>query len=160
MNFDLKNKILKLFEEDQETLKKFQKGEVSLEEVRHVGNRHTDFLKNLLQNNSFPLIPECDIETFEAVFAMVQHSPSTEFQKVILDFWQKFPAENVPKKYVAYLIDRVRVREKHKQLYGTQVVRNNGMPALAPVEDPEGLEERRKEMGLESSEEYLKKFNN
>ena len=53
------------------------------------------------------------------------------------------------------LEDRIRVRQGMPQIYGTQI-RGAGTPY--PIENPEGLEERRRNAGLEPFEDYLKRF--
>jgi len=57
---------------------------------------------------------------------------------------------------LAYLIDRVRTNQGKLQLYGTQWANENGKLILQPVENPDLLDERRKEMNLPTIEEYKK----
>ena len=60
---------------------------------------------------------------------------------------------------VAYLEDRVRVREGRPQLYGTQFSRQaDGTMDHGPVEDPEHLDERRAAAGMQPIAEYRKGF--
>jgi hypothetical protein len=49
---------------------------------------------------------------------------------------------------VATLEDRVRLASGRKQIYGTQVVRENGAVRLAPLEDSAHVDLRREEAGL------------
>jgi hypothetical protein len=61
-----------------------------------------------------------------------------------------------PARHLAYLTDRLLVHEGKKQRYGTQVRATPEGVESFPVEDPEGLDERRTEVGLEPIQEYLR----
>jgi hypothetical protein len=64
-------------------------------------------------------------------------------------------ADEVCPRHLAYLDDRIRVREGLPQRYGTQLQkRADGWEPL-PVEDPEALDARRQAVGLEPITEYL-----
>jgi hypothetical protein len=56
----------------------------------------------------------------------------------------------------AYLYDRVQVGLGKPQRWGSQVQCKDGKPGLHPVEDPDGLDQRRKELFMMPIAEYLK----
>ena len=57
---------------------------------------------------------------------------------------------------LAMLEDRIAINEGKKQRYGTQIISGpNGLPCVAPIEDPEHLDELRKSVGLPTMQEYL-----
>ena len=57
---------------------------------------------------------------------------------------------------MVYLIDRSRVLQNLLQIYGTQYkILEDGKIGLFPIENPEGVDERRKEMEMESLENYI-----
>jgi len=59
-------------------------------------------------------------------------------------------ADEVPAWQAAYLLDRIRVFEGRPQRYATQFdVGDDGWPVPAPLEDPDGVDERRRSVGLE-----------
>lgn len=59
----------------------------------------------------------------------------------------------------AYLTDRVLVNSGKPQRYGTQMYRNDsGELVLRPIEDEKSIDELRKELGLESLDEYTQKM--
>jgi len=77
-----------------------------------------------------------------------------EFQKEALQLISQ--DQEAEKSEIAYLTDRIRVLEGEKQLYGTQYqVDKDGNIAPLPIHKFEKVNERRKEMGLESFEKYL-----
>jgi hypothetical protein len=56
--------------------------------------------------------------------------------------------------HLAYLEDRVRVNAGQPQLYGTQFSVTGGEIGPCPIEDPQRLDERRAEAGLEPFADY------
>lgn len=59
-------------------------------------------------------------------------------------------AGDAPPSQAAYLEDRIRVFEGRKQLYGTQIDYGpDGAPGPFPIEDSDGVDERRRAAGLE-----------
>jgi hypothetical protein len=97
---------------------------------------------------------------------LVQHADyAHDFQEKVLGLLENlYPAgETSPANY-AYLYDRVALSfnnagKRKPQRYGTQLTRGEaGKMTPAPVEDPEHLDERRKQMGLKPIAEYLKRF--
>jgi hypothetical protein len=94
----------------------------------------------------------------ETLFLVIQHSNIFAMEKY-LPIMQKAVAENkANKQWLALLIDRVEFLNKRKQIYGSQVFEKNGKYTFYEVIEPAKLNERRKEMGLETIEEYLKRF--
>jgi hypothetical protein len=61
---------------------------------------------------------------------------------------------------VALLEDRIRMREGKKQIYGTQLMRNEktGKYQLYPIEDEEHVDLLRASVGLPPIAEYLRSF--
>lgn len=56
----------------------------------------------------------------------------------------------------AYLYDRVQVGQGQPQRWGTHIKCEDGKPVLTPVDDPAGLDARRKELFMLPMREYLK----
>jgi hypothetical protein len=57
--------------------------------------------------------------------------------------------------------DRMLMDKGEKQKYGSQVRKSNGSDKWSlhpPIQDPENVNKRRAEVGLEPIEEYLKHF--
>lgn len=61
----------------------------------------------------------------------------------------------------AYLVDRVKVNTKQPQIYGTQMLVNKDSTSYEPklLIDPDKVNERRKLVGLQPIEEYIKIMN-
>jgi hypothetical protein len=61
------------------------------------------------------------------------------------------------KSHYAYLLDRVRVHEGRKQVYGTQI-NHKGQPF--PIIKVSQVDERRQKMGMKKLADYVKLFPN
>jgi hypothetical protein len=58
----------------------------------------------------------------------------------------------------AYLTDRVLLAEGGQQLYGTQFMLAGGTWQSRPLADPDRVDERRRQVGLEPLEDYRRRF--
>lgn len=90
---------------------------------------------------------------------MTQHCDhDVAFQeKVLVAMRAKVGLHDADAKNFAYLTDRVRVNTGRRQLYGTQVTYNvdSCQAVPKPLEDSSHVNERRKQIGMESLESYL-----
>jgi hypothetical protein len=94
----------------------------------------------------------------EALFSVIQHSNKATMEKY-LPIMKKAVAENkASKQNLALLIDRVELLNNRKQIYGSQVHEQDGKVVLFDMVEPAKVNERRREMGLGTIEEYLKRF--
>lgn len=60
---------------------------------------------------------------------------------------------------LAFLCDRTLVNEGREQVYGTQIAGvKDGAPVPWPCEEPERMDERRAEVGIEPFDEYVAQF--
>ncbi|NIG53415.1 DUF6624 domain-containing protein [Chitinophaga sp. Cy-1792] len=98
-------------------------------------------------------------------FVLIQHADhDPAFQKQLLPVLDTLSlAGEISRKDYAYLYDRIQHNTGGKQLYGTQPVygkngnlfdSNNKIMLPPDLEDPENVDKRRKEIGLEPMEEY------
>ncbi|PKL37398.1 MAG: hypothetical protein CVV41_22850 [Candidatus Riflebacteria bacterium HGW-Riflebacteria-1] len=96
----------------------------------------------------------------EAIFLVIQHS-DLDFQKKYYKLL-KLAAESgdLSKSSFAIFEDRILVREGKNQKYGSQlkIDQNTGKYSFYPIEDEENVNKRRSEVGLESLDEYAKRF--
>jgi len=88
---------------------------------------------------------------------LIQHQ-TPEIQRRLLPALEETATKtgNASTSDYAYLYDRVQVGLGKPQHWGTQTKCENGKPVLAPVDDPAGLDARRKELFMLPIREYLK----
>ncbi len=91
-----------------------------------------------------------------AAWLLVQHADDDPpFQKECLEKMQAVPKEEVSATDVAYLIDRVMVKESGKQRYGTQLKLEDGKWVPVTLAEPDRVDALRKEVGMPPLAEYL-----
>jgi hypothetical protein len=127
--------------------------------------RHIAVIKDIFATHGYPKATMVGKEASQHFFVLVQHADADpSFQSAVLPVIKELASSNeVSKKEYAFLYDRVQVNNGRKQLYGTQVTydkngnlfdSSNRMIIPINLEDPEHVDKRRKEMGMEPLEEY------
>lgn len=93
----------------------------------------------------------------QAIFLVIQHSDLQVQEKYLPMMREAVKQGNASRSSLALLEDRVALRQGRKQLYGSQVYRNQSDNTYypAPMEDPDHVDERRAQMGLPPLTEYL-----
>lgn len=117
-------------------------------------------VKEIVEEYGLISISKFGKEASYNTWLLIQHSPQEEltFMKHYLSLMEQNPQE-VVKKNIAYLKDRILVYQNEPQIYGTQLKWNkeNNKWEASKLKNPEKVDELRKEMGLEPLEDYLKK---
>lgn len=91
-----------------------------------------------------------------AAWLLVQHADADpDFQERCLELMKAAAAGEVAPVDIAYLTDRVLVARGRPQVYGTQCEEVAGRFQPRECIDPEALDQRRKEVGLQPIKEYL-----
>lgn len=92
-----------------------------------------------------------------AAFLIAQHSPDLEFQKVCLELLCALPESQSNAQHMAYLHDRICIREGKPQRYGTQSRPRAGSEEweLFPLEDAGAVNLERTRIGLVPLEAHL-----
>lgn len=119
-------------------------------------------LEKLVKKNAWPKSSEVGGSATASIpFLIIQHTENITVQKKYLPIIEEMvkQKEADPASF-AYLTDRIQVKENKKQLYGTQVIKNEktGQPELCPIEDEINVDKRRAEVGLEPLKDYLQMF--
>jgi len=141
---------------DQEMRTKAEKNDDEWDDSLDVEN--TQKLKEIVKEIGWPRISVVGQEASHSAWLLVQHADKdVAFQEECLALMEALPEGEVSKHDIAYLIDRIRRNKNLPQVYGTQFIQDaSGQYISAPIE---GLDERRKEMGLDTLEENTKRIN-
>ena len=109
--------------------------------------------------HKWPTISMVGREAAHAAWLIVQHADhDPTFQQMCLHFMMLCPEEEIIKEDVAHLMDRVRVNTERPQIFGTQFTEVDGKFVPKEIEDPERVNERRREMGLGTLEEAIREM--
>lgn len=123
---------------------------------------HYTRLQKILSDYGYPGFDLVGKQGSRDFWLLVQHLDKwPDFQQNVLDAMKKqVLKKNASTGDYAYLTDRVRLNTNRNQLYGTQVSYNTDscQAVPRPTENSEFLNKRRKEVGLDSIEEYLNKM--
>lgn len=115
---------------------------------------------DIFENIGFPGFDIVGVRGSSHFWAIVQHSDfDPEFQKKVLEaMLLEVQNQNASNSLYAMLTDRVKINTGKNQIYGTQVDYNffTGKAYSINTVDPENLNKRREEVGLQPIEEYLK----
>ena len=164
-NDSLRQELLRMAETDQRIRADALRA-TNFHGVLEVDARHLYRLKQIVDQHGWPGRSLVGEDGSHAAWLLVQHATQDpEF----MDDCRRLMGRAVkrgeasPKDY-AFLVDRVRLQRGKPQLYGTQFIRDSrGRLLLQPLKDPEDVDERRREMGMEPLAEYeaeLRKFYN
>lgn len=128
--------------------------------VQDIDTQNGQRLKTIVSQYGWPGVSLVGLDGASAMWLLVQHQDKdVDFQKECLELLKKAVArhEAAPRD-LAYLTDRVRMNEEQPQVYGTQWIQEDGKWGLYNVEDVEKLDERRKQMGLNTINENKKQL--
>ncbi len=125
--------------------------------VKDADDQNRAWLKGVVEKHGWPGHTLVGEDGAHAAWLLVQHADADRpFQKTCLGLLEaavkKGEAAGAD---LAYLTDRVLAAEGKKQRYGTQLEQKDGKFVPKPVEDPETLDARRKELGLLPMAEYV-----
>lgn len=92
-----------------------------------------------------------------ALFLVIQHSNIEAREKYIIMMREAVKKGNASPTDLALLEDRVALEHGRRQIYGTQLEydKDKGELYVLPLEDPDNVDRRRAEVGLEKFEDYL-----
>ncbi|HLV41299.1 MAG TPA: DUF6624 domain-containing protein [Brumimicrobium sp.] len=95
------------------------------------------------------------------LFLVIQHSPLEIQEKYLPMMREAVINGNANSSSLALLEDRVALRKGGKQIYGSQIGRDQetGEYFVSPLEDPENVDKRRAEVGLGPISEYISHWN-
>jgi hypothetical protein len=103
------------------------------------------FVGNMGNYTVWLVIQHADLKTQEKYFPLMKTSVQQKESRAV---------------DMAYLEDRILMRQNKRQIYGTQISINQktGQQEIWPIEDEKNINVRRSQLGLEPMEEYAKHF--
>lgn len=121
---------------------------------------NTAWLGGVIQEWGWPGRSLVGDDGADAAWLLAQHSDhDPAFQRTCLDLVAAAADRgDASQSNLAYLTDRVLLKERGMQVYGTQFTSGLSGPEPQPIEDPDGVDERRAAMGLGPLAEYAEFF--
>ena len=162
MATDYKSVLKKILGEDQSMV---MSNKDDPEKFIQLNKKHLKIIDEILKEIREPRISILGYNGALTVWIVVQHAdhdPSLQkyYLRLFKKLYEKDP-DDTYKEGIAYLEDRILVKEKVQQLYGTQfkdsALSKNTLEPY-PILNHLGLEERRKKMGLQPMNDYIKEL--
>ncbi len=139
--------IKDLLKKDQKNIQLFREQEITFEEFQDRAKSICADFYTLFKEQGFPLKDD-DSENYKSAVVLTLHQPLERLEEIYRALKEKTPKQ-VDAKDLAYMEDKVRVSKGEKQLYGTQYKVENNQITFLPIENKEGVDERRRSVGLE-----------
>lgn len=150
--------LLELYKIDQQLRKN---PAISVHEVFKYDRQTTKVLRSIIEQIGWPTISKVGKKASEAAWCLAQHTHNQKFACKCLHLMKKHQIEiNITN--IAYLEDKVALHQTGYQIYGTcmstKVINSNLVTTILPVKNPEMLEARRKNIGLDSLEQQKQRY--
>jgi membrane dipeptidase len=162
---ELQSEIKEMVRVDQELRKRLIAGGSAIdkkliEELHAIDSKNTARMKEIIAAHGWPGKSLVGTEGAHNAWLLIQHADrDPTFQKQCLELLKAAVAQGEASgKDLAYLTDRVLLADGKKQVYGTQFMQVDGKSEPRPMEDPDHVDDRRKEVGLEPLAEYAKRL--
>jgi dienelactone hydrolase len=122
--------------------------------MAEVDRQNTEWLEKVVDTYGWPGRALVGADAAGSAWLLVQHADANvPFQNRCLKLMKAAPSGDVRPQHIAYLTDRVLVREGKAQVYGTQARGQGSDWKLLPIADEANVDKRRAEVGLA---EYVK----
>ncbi len=117
-------------------------------------HRNQELIISIIEKCGMPTLNEVNQEQMDAIWLGLQHTENKYRIKYFPLIEKAVKNGDLRKEQYALMKDRILMDEGNPQIFGSQI--KNGK--LYDLEEPETVNERRQEMGLEPIEDYLKRF--
>lgn len=148
---------------DQEARTKCTEGPVEdqpkcfVEILNTIDAPNTKRLEAIFAQIGFPNTAKVGKDGLEAFMLVLQHAPTDDLRvKCLKPITKAFKNKEIPPMAYANFVDRLRLHQGKKQLYGSGFDLKNGKMVMSPTEDMKNLAKRRARIGLPTLEEYMK----
>ncbi len=117
-------------------------------------------VRRILDERGWLGAPIVGVSGNSTLFLVIQHADIATQEKYLPMMREAVGKGNAVGSDLALLEDRVALRQGKRQIYGSQVGRDNsGEHYLSPLDDPDHVDERRAAVGLRPLAEYLMNWN-
>jgi len=118
-------------------------------------------ITEILDKHGWLGLDSIGIEGNATLFLVIQHADIKTQEKYLPMMRDAVPKGDASGSSLALLEDRIALRQGKKQIYGSQISRDDetGKYYIMPLEDPENVDMRRKKVGLGPIRDYVKEWN-
>lgn len=116
--------------------------------VKAVDADNTGWLEDIIAAHGWPHAEMVSEDGAHAAWLLAQHAPLNLQKRWLPLLRQAVDADQAAAVDLAYLDDRVRIRERRPQRHGTQWLVRDGEQRLFPLDEPDQVNHRRAALGL------------
>ena len=122
---------------------------------------HLIYVKKILEERGWLGPDKIGIQGNITLWLVIQHSELAVQEKYLPMMREAVNNRNAFARHLALLEDRVAIRQGKKQIYGSQLGYDSltGNVYPLPLIDPDNVDKRRSDVGLDSLQEYLSGYN-
>lgn len=157
---ELRSELLEMRRVDQEArIKCLGSADQQMKCFREIAEKidapHTKRLNEIFEKHGFPSLAMVGDDGLRAFMLLVQHAVSDDIRERAREPMRlAFERKEIPPDRYAAFIDRLLVNQGKPQIYGSNFEMKDGRMVMSPVEDPAGLNNRRRAAGLPPIEKY------
>ncbi len=141
-----------VYQQDQ----KIRKEKTDFYDFVKMDHENLERVVSIIENCNFPTLKEVTQNQMDAIWLSLHHAPDKQYVKKYFPLIEKAKFNgDISGDAFATIQDRILMSEGKPQLYGTQVDDQK----LYNLFEPEFVNQRRKTLGMEPLEEYLKFYN-
>jgi len=124
---------------------------------RSIDTPNTNQLREIFDEIGFPNTAKVGKDGFQAFMILLQHATSDDLRaRSLKPIRAAFKNKELPALNYANFVDRLRLHQGKKQLYGSGFDFKDGKLVMSPTKDLKNLEKRRAKIGLPPLAEYIK----
>lgn len=130
------------------------------QKIHEIDSAHLKYVKELLDRYGWLGPKDIGNRGNLTLFLVIQHADRSTQEDYLPMMRQAAKAGNAKSEHLALLEDRVAIEQGRRQLYGSQI----GLDSITrryfvlPLEDPEHVDDRRKQVGLPPLSEYVSQW--
>lgn len=152
--------LREIHKSDQDIRMEGDFSKIDFDLMKKIDSKNLSKVVSIIEQCGMPTSNEIDKEQIETIFLVIQHS-SIKYQKKYFSLLENSSKNgDLKESSIAKLKDRILVYEGKPQVYGTQLKLNikTNTSTLVELENPESVNKRRKQVGLEPLQEFLKEY--
>jgi len=124
---------------------------------KSIDEPNTKHITQIFDQIGFPNTAKVGKDGLEAYMTLLQHAPTDELRiRSLKPITKAFKNKEIPPMAYANFVDRLRLHQGEKQLYGSGFELKEDKLVMNPTEDVKNLEKRRARIGLPPMAEYVK----
>jgi len=155
----LRDELIAMGTADQEVRKRWiadQANPALKEETRQIDEKHVARLREIIKEYGWPGKSMVGPKAANDAWLIAQHGGKEFLHETLPLMKAAVEKGDLPGGSYALSVDRTRIQDGLKQIYGSQFDTKGDKCEPLPLEDPEHVDERRKAVGLEPLADYAK----